>query len=358
METVSDRPPEGEPGNVTPLVLDAVVLMERRVEFIGRRISMTLPDSGRVEGELVNAFWRGWDTPLSQRIGITMRDGRSFLVGDRTRITLEQLVDEDREPLTEEQHADAFGGREVTYDRDRDERGWEPGSSYTGPLLDAIRDELAEGPEFGYFGERAPELVESAVEPAPGRRTVSLEVLTAELRALANAERAAEAARFNRDDADLVGEHARAGIVSRVGGRAVGVPYVDTDWVYESGAHGFASLVKQAQGIADQDGADLLMPTPDVLAVLAGETDVRLLTAPVHVLAMDVTVGMWLVGEIAGTEHLELVVGTPKCGLLNCEHGVACKVLTIADGVFEVSRHVAGYARTEVRIPAAAAVVR
>jgi hypothetical protein len=208
---------------------------------------------------------------------------------------------------------------------------------------------LAASRHGGICGQSAPCDGSRHVEPAPvsaERRTVSLEVLTAELRTLANAEREAEAAQFRRDDPDLVPASACVGVIFRVNASATGVPYVDTDWSYELPAHGFASLLKQAQGIADQDAAELLMPTPDVLAALDGRPDAQLLTAPVHVLARDVEPGMLLAP--VGGEALYAVTSAPvPCARADCKEGASCVVVLFEGG----RQHQSGYARTRVRIP-------
>lgn len=224
-----------------------------------------------------------------------------------------------------------------------------------GPVCDAS---CCAGREVPWPDALNPHLPQPGYTPrpygqGPERRTVSVEVLTDELRALANAEREAEAAQFRRDDPDLVPASACVGVIFRVNGSATGVPYVNTDWSYELPAHGFASLLKQAQGIADQDAAELLMPTPDVLAALDGRPDAQLLTAPVHVLAMDIKAGMLLRStddDGDGAETLELVTAERDCDDPECIQGATCIVLTVG-GHEDPDVHFNGYSRIEVRIP-------
>jgi hypothetical protein len=183
------------------------------------------------------------------------------------------------------------------------------------------------------------ELISTPPTAEPERRTVSLEVLTDELRALAARE-------YTGASADLLA-NAKAAIVGRLNGRADAVTDVDTDWPYE-GAASLSVLLHQAQGRAANAGADLLMPTPDVLAALDGRPDAQLLTAPVWVLAMDVTPGMLLTPESAAPPRL--VTEMPKCTDPECVYG-SCAVFVVAELPGEL--HQSGYARTRVRIPVA-----
>lgn len=189
---------------------------------------------------------------------------------------------------------------------------------------------------------------ESATPAAPERRTVGLEVLTDELRAASS---------------DVL-YGGKVGIVLRADGAVADVPELDTLWEapYRKPADVLAKMLTQARMYADgldgKTGAELLMPTIDVLAALAGRPDARLLTAPVHVLAMDVKAGMLLVGEADdGSEILDLVSADDDCTDADCVNGSVCAVLTVPDDRYEDPEvHFNAFARVEVRIPADTAV--
>lgn len=98
---------------------------------------------------------------------------------------------------------------------------------------------------------------------APERRTVGLEVLADDLRQ-------------TFDVFDIRGT--LVGIVCRVNGRAIDVPEIQKLWEapYRKPADILAKMLTQARfyadgGIQGQGDAELLMPTPDVLAALAGQ---------------------------------------------------------------------------------------
>lgn len=333
--TVRPDGPEGQPDNVTPepLVLDAVVLMERRVEFIGHRILMTLPDSGPVEGTLANAFWRGWDTPLSQRIGITTMEGRTFLLGERVQITVEPLDDTDirtalgadlermglmPEPAAPVCDASCCAGREV-------------------PWPDALNPHL---PQPGYtprpYGQG----------PEPERRTVSLEVLTDELRAAEHAARLAEAADTYTQPEPLPAD-ARVAIVLRTNGEFGRVAETDWDWRSRPAPERLKFMLGQAVFYAGT-GADLLMPTPDVLAALDGRPTAGFWSAPVPVTARHVEEG-WLVVGYSGPGMEERVEAkNPECGEADCPWPGDCTLLTIGD---DKPQHFADWSTLTVRLP-------
>jgi hypothetical protein len=119
------------------------------------------------------------------------------------------------------------------------------------------------------------------VPPPAEHRTVSLEVLTDDLRWAENARRrddAFEASKLRVDGelekADLLPAAARVGIVLRLDGEAVSVPETDAMWLagFRQPPDVLEALLRQARHYADDhDGAELLMPTPDVLAALAGQ---------------------------------------------------------------------------------------
>lgn len=101
------------------------------------------------------------------------------------------------------------------------------------------------------------------------RRTVSLEVLTDELRATANAAIAAEFRKYDREP-ELLPPESRAAVVVRRDGQLHDVTDVDTDVPQRNGAEALAWLMHQALGRANNLDAELLMPPPDVLAALEG----------------------------------------------------------------------------------------
>jgi hypothetical protein len=178
-------------------------------------------------------------------------------------------------------------------------------------------------------------------EPEPERRTVSLECMTDELRELLP------------DETER--SNARVGLVLRIGGRPVAVPDTDAPWRLVHDAwpikilRGLLSEMVSGKSRLERDGepVEVLMPTPDVLAALDGRPDARLLTAPVWVLAMDITPGMLLAPE-SGPDQ-PLVTSRPRCMKGSCVYGSCAPV--VADGREE---HQSGYARVRVRIPAAA----
>lgn len=185
---------------------------------------------------------------------------------------------------------------------------------------------------------------------APERRTVSIEVLTDELRGLAEEHKTT----------------ARVGVVLRVGGEAVRVPEVDVTWGsrHRQPADVLAALLRQARHYTDEDEklavAELLMPTPDVLTALAGTTDATFWTAPITILAEHVQAGWRLVGEVDGTgETTEQVAAVADCDDASCHWHEDCKILTVDVhnlGVQPV--HFAGWSSLTVRIPADQAATR
>lgn len=175
--------------------------------------------------------------------------------------------------------------------------------------------------------------------PAPERRTVSLEVLTDELLALAAVE-------YVGTDADLL-TRAKVGIVGRIGGRADAVTDVDRDWHASSGADVLANLIRQAQGRAFNASAELLMPTPDVLAALAGQPDLQPWTAPISVRALQVQVG-WLAVDFTREGADDLVTAVGDCEDETCPWTGDCA--PISCGTEPV--HFATWQGVTVRIPA------
>lgn len=178
---------------------------------------------------------------------------------------------------------------------------------------------------------------------AEPQRTVSLELITREVRE-------AEPAMPDADPLKTtwIPEHARVAIVLRAGGVFVAVTETDADWLRNHKPVALLSrMLQQAGYYAADGGAELLMPTPDVLAALDGRPDAQLLTAPVWVLAMDVTPGMLLRPESAAPQRL--VTETPKCTDPECAYD-PCAVFVVAE-LPDGELHQSGYARTRVRIP-------
>ena len=464
--TVGQPAAEREPDNVTPepLVLDAVVLLERRDEFHGRQIVIDFPDSGRATGVLENIFDRGWDTPQSQRLEVIMADGRHFLLGYRTRVTISPAVDEPEGAALAEPRCSACGNPDPlnlhllgcddlpTVDQPAAEREpsnitpepepenvtpaprpWTAFSSSlcndawhdnrqqpTDPcptcgdvadyaadqLLDREREPAVPEPEHvtpdldwsaygkcprrsclaapgnpcqdlgpvGYTGPATYQLLPHADRPLveatkaePERRTVSLEVLTDELRAAEHAARLAEAAdTYTRPEplpADVV-----VAIVLRTNGEFGRVTETDLDWRGRSSSERLEAMLRQARFYVDKNaGAELLMPTPDVLAALAGTPNATWWTAPVPVLHRDMRPGWLLVSYAeegasvpAGTQREQLIeavaAGTPA--MCKDVHDYAlsseCIVLTLAGR----PAHFEGWLTNPVRIPADQAVTR
>lgn len=184
--------------------------------------------------------------------------------------------------------------------------------------------------------------------PEPERRTVSLEVLTDELR-----EHAVHLAVTDHARAELLA--ARVALVLRVNGHPVAVPDTEVPWTIGTpgepvkALRGLLSEMISGANRLEREGGgkvDLLMPAPDVLAALDGRPDAQLLTAPVWVLAMDVTPGMLLAPEVDLEQ--QLVTARPSCTRPDCVYG-SCAVIVV-DGS---EQHQSGYARIRVCIPAA-----
>jgi hypothetical protein len=200
------------------------------------------------------------------------------------------------------------------------------------------------------------------VPPPAEHRTVGLEVLTDELRAEENARRIADAreADRKRDDGEvskpyLLYAAATVGIVLRLDGRAVLVPETDATWVahYRQPPDVLAAMLRQARHYADDhDGAELLMPGPDVLAALSGQP-VGGFTATVELTYRAVR-PTWLVlvdVETAAGERDSVwqeVAATSRCGDLTCLGGQDCRVVASGGKL----RHHLQWDPVHVRIPA------
>lgn len=180
----------------------------------------------------------------------------------------------------------------------------------------------------------------------PEKRTVSLETLTPALVDEEDARRRVEA-REQEVSVELLPADAKVGVVLRVDGLLAAIVTTDSDWSMRADAvELLEALLQDMRGYAVDGDARLLMPAPDVLAALDGRPDAQLLTAPVHVLAMDIKAGMLLAPESAAPQRL--VTGTPKCTDPECVYG-SCAVFIVDELPGEL--HQSGYARTRVRIP-------
>jgi len=171
----------------------------------------------------------------------------------------------------------------------------------------------------------------------PERRTVSLEVLTDELR-----EAAAEA----EDDA-------KVGVVLRLNGEAVAVPEVDVPWGSRR-KHPVAvleAMLRQAQYYAaDNPGAELSMPTPDVLAALDGRPNASFWTAPVPITCRWIEPGWTVVGYSGPGVEERVEAKSGDCGETDCPWPGDCTLLTIGDNK---PAHFADWSTLTMRIPAA-----
>ncbi|MER7002244.1 hypothetical protein ABT297_04235 [Dactylosporangium sp. NPDC000555] len=197
---------------------------------------------------------------------------------------------------------------------------------------------------------------------APEQRTVGLEVLTPELREAADAERTAEEPEYMQRVGRQLLAGARVAVVLREGAKAA-VGVVDTDWSKLRAPLLLARLIQHAKGQADECGAELLMPTPDVLAALAGRPVGRY-TATVESRWNVVQPG-WLVlvdTLVAGQADVEWLTvdwrkdcTDPACEVATREAWSSCAVVAVrGQGV----RHREAYRAIHVRIPADTAVER
>lgn len=188
-------------------------------------------------------------------------------------------------------------------------------------------------------------------EPAPLRCTISLEVLTPPLRAIANAVR--------RQDMRIP-DSATVAIVKRLGLEPVAVPEVDAEWrsVWNHEPTDIlARLLRQARMYADAEpDTEVLMPGPDVLAALAGRP-VGGYTAAVPSRYDVVQPGWFVLVEVrtaAGEQDFVwlLVEDTRACDDRECPRP-GCAILTVrGQGI----RHHVGDFPVGVRIPASTAV--
>lgn len=191
---------------------------------------------------------------------------------------------------------------------------------------------------------------EPITQPAPERRTVSLEVLTPELRAMLPGT--TERDREQRDAA-------RVGVVLRVGGRAMVVPDTDAPWQEIHSAHPLkilrgliSEMITGASRLryTEDQPVELLMPTPDVLAALAGTPEATFWSAEVGLRA-DQVMGGWLIVGWASEGDAALVTAIDECADRTCSWHACCTVIT-AGGAEPV--HTPDFSDVTVRIPAAA----
>lgn len=198
------------------------------------------------------------------------------------------------------------------------------------------------------------------VPPPTEQRTVGLEVLTDELVAAENARRAEAAvdAGLPRQGVDWVPDAARVGIVLRLDGEPVLVPETDALWVagFRQPPDVLEALLRQARFYADDhDGAELLMPTPDVLAALAGQP-VGSYTGHVPVVYRNVQSG-WLLSRVPDDDLVvDLVTGNRACDDETCEnYRPDCVVVTVQG---KAPEHQVAYMPVYARIPADQPVTR
>jgi hypothetical protein len=186
------------------------------------------------------------------------------------------------------------------------------------------------------FPELAPPPI-GPVEPPVERRTVSVEVLTDEVRAAS---------------IDVL-YGGKVGIVCRADSAVIDVPELDTLWEapYRKPADILSILLRQARHYADEGGAELLMPGADVLAALSGQP-VGAYTARLLLRADQVARG-WIVCDWASEGDELLVLAVEDCRDATCPWtgSGGCRVVaTAAEPV-----HLAPYHDVTVRIPAAVA---
>lgn len=193
---------------------------------------------------------------------------------------------------------------------------------------------------------------EAAALAEPERRTVSLEVLTDELRAAGNAVFAARDAEFD-DEPWVLPADAVVAVVIRTAGTGALVEIFDTDATWRQlPGHDDSMVVLRdllqvvvglhGGGLEGIPASELLMPTPDVLAALDGRPDATFWSAPVPVMHRDMQSGWLLItyadeGDSvpAGTERQEPIEAITECtpeaadGIHPAAHSEECRVLTV-----------------------------
>lgn len=218
-------------------------------------------------------------------------------------------------------------------------------------LEDRLRGSLKAAAEHEGFADLAP-----PVGPAPAvARTVSIEPLTAELRAAADAAIVADFNAFPREpgqEPELLPPESRTAVVVRVAGVLETVTDVETDVPQRDAVGALAWMLGQAVGRARNLDAELLMPGADVLAALSGQPVGRY-TAPIQLRADQVDVG-WLVLNFSSEGAQERVKAVLDCEDDTCTW-MDCHVI-VAEGVEPV--HFASYHGVTVRIPATTEVAQ
>jgi hypothetical protein len=177
--------------------------------------------------------------------------------------------------------------------------------------------------------------------PQPERRTVGLEVLTPELRAVYCAE--------------PIPAEAKVGVVLREHGAAVLI--ADTELPWTSRDYGgvrtlrglLTEMISGQSRLEREDGrpVELLMPTPDVLAALAGQP-VGGYPAAVSMRYNVVRPGWWVLTEKPGDDTWELVDDRQPCTTPGCDVD-ACQVVTVRG---RGQLHMVGWYPVLARIPA------
>jgi len=230
------------------------------------------------------------------------------------------------------------------------------------PELDD-EDDLVPAPGCGHPMPQGVDCCISTRTPAPAqpeRRTVSLEVLADELRAAGNAVFAARAAEFG-DEPQTLPAAATVAVVIRIAGTGALEEVFDTDatWRQLSGHDNPMVVLRDllqvvvglhGGGLVGIPAAELLMPTPDVLAALDGRPDAQFWTAPVPVRAEDIEEG-WIAYGYSGPGTEEpITTKNKKCKDPACPWPGDCTALTI--GAEEKPQHFADWTLLDVRIPA------
>jgi hypothetical protein len=345
--TVQNGPPEREPSNVTPEpYLTAVEAAELRILYAGNpvidRAERELRQFGVQDGESTDAVklllaWTDFNLLTEREVrGVAAR-----FVPEHDALTPEQ-IEMDRQANGLDDADDHFVIGQTS-------AGWPGAEQLDEDDEDDEDDDLVPAPGCGHPASPSVDCCVSTraqAEPVePERRTVGPEVMTDELRQLGTRL---------RPDAREEMAAAKVALVLRIGGQPVAVPDTDVPWVAGTPGEPVKALrgllTEAIQGknrLEREEGVpvELLMPTPDVLAALDGRPDAQLLTAPVHVLALDVDPGMYLL--VGSAPRQQLVTATGPCTRPGCDEGASCVVLTV-DGA---EQHHGGYARTRVRIP-------
>lgn len=354
--TVQTGPPEREPDHVTP-----AYGYENIVTHFGpERFEPGAPWLASCGFEFVGGVQdpaEATHTWTTERANVTCAACRKLLAPEPDGLTAEQIeMDRQATGLDNADEWEVIPAAPVELD-DEDDIVPAPGCGHPMPPgVDCCVSTqapaevpvcLAASRHGGICGQPAPCDGSRHVEPAPvvdERRTVSLETLTPALLAEEEQRRRVEA-REQGVSFEPIPAKAKVVVVARINGLLGGVWDTDADWM-ATRADLLVAMLRSASDLAADGEAELLMPTPDVLAALDGRPDAQLLTAPVHVLALDIDPGMVL-APLGRAEAL--VSDRGPCTLVGCDEGASCVVLVV-DGK---RQHHGGYARTRVRIPVA-----